>query len=509
MKRAILISILVFFAFLASSQERAFAEGGIAWDSAGKPVCTASNTQENIRMAADGSGGAIIVWEDYRSGEADIYAQKIDENGQPKWDPDGVAVSTATNSQLRPVIVSDGSGGAIIAWEDYRTGYWNIYAVRISSAGATYPVGSWMDNGNALNPGLYNQFFPEIVSDGSNGAIIVWQEFNGSQYSIYAHGIYGDGNDMWGGSVAVSSGTAFKEYPKIINDGTGYVIVTWEDYRNGDADIYAHRIDIPSGILDTSWDINGSTVTVAAGNQLEPQIVKDGLGGAIITWTDYRETTTEPDIYAQRISSAGTPVAGWTPDGVPVCKEIYGQYDPVMVENVVGGTIMGAIIMWVDMRYDPSGDIYAEGVALDDPPLSDQEDIFIAGGPGPQLYPRLVSDSQGGGIGTCIDNSSKIFAQKRGEYGQLVWSSYPGVLVCGGTDIEDSQIISDDYGGAIVAWVARGAGGNSDIFAQRVIDDSVTAYASISGRVIRSDEETAITGVEVEAFEDGELVSSD
>jgi len=305
-------------------------------------------------------------------------------------------------------------------------------------------------------------------------------------------------------------GTADRKYPKIIDDGQGYIIVTWQDQRNGNYDIYAQRRDINTSSLHPSWDFYGSTVTIAGSDQVEPQIVSDGSGGAIITWTDYRQTTTEPDIYAQRISSTGTPVAGWTPDGVPICTKDEPQSNPVIVNNLVAGSIEGAIIMWEDMRDDPMGDIYAEGVDSDDPPVLDEEDIFIAGGLGPQLFPRLVSDNQGGGIGTSIDNGSKIFAQKRDQYGQLVWSSYPGVLVCEGTGIIiDSQIISDGYGGAIVAWVALGSGGDFDIFAQRVIDDSVTVSAPISGRVTRSDEEEPITGVEVEALIDDEVVSSD
>jgi len=511
MKRFTLISILVFFAFLVPSTERAFAEGGIAWDPQGVPVCEALGDQLNIRMVPDGSGGAIIVWEDYRSGQTDIFAQRIDKDGVAQWTPSyGVAVCTATLSQLNPVIVSDGSGGAIIAWEDWRLGYCNIYALRISSAtGNTYS--GWTENGKFLKSTSDNQSSPDIVSDGFGGAIIVWQEDSGSQYSIYAHGISGDGSDMWGGSVVVSSGTADKLLPKIINDEQDHVIVTWIDWRNDagtwtNSDIYAQRIEIATGSEAPGWDVNGSTVTVASGNQLEPQIVADGSGGAIITWTDDRETSTGLDIYAQLISSSGAQV--WTPDGIPICKEINEQYNPVIINDLLGWTIEGAIIAWEDMR---SGDvaIYAEKIDNVDPPDPGEEDTFVVGGLGPQPTFHLVSDNQGGGIGTCIDNASRIFAQKRGQYGEPVWNTYPGVLVCEGTEIIDSQIANDDYGGAIVAWVALGAGGDYDIFAQRVIDDSFVPSASISGRVTRSGGVEPITGVEVEALKDDELVSSD
>ncbi len=521
MKRIILIPILVFFAFLVSSPEIAFAEGSIAWDPQGKPICEASETQRNIRMAPDGSGGAIIVWQDYRitTGDINIYAQRIDKDGNPLWDPDGMAVCTNTANQENPVVVGDGYGGAFIAWEDYRGGtYPYVYAVRISSETGGTSTG-WPPFGIRLSTSVYEQFSPEIVEAeiiGVNGAVIVWAEKGGVNQYIYAQAIKETGSLPWGPTgVQVSSGTqTYNRHPKLIKSDIDNVIVTWQDQRNLNKDIYAHRIRIDTGLKDSNWSVNGEPVTIDDSHQERPEIVSDGSGGAIITWTDQREFSTRPDIYAQRISSGG--VRDWVYNsglnGVPICTKDEPQSNPVIVEKVVSGTIMGAIIMWEDMRNTTTGpDIYAEGVNSDDPPVLDEEDIFVAGGFGPQLSPRLVSNDQGGAIGTCIDNASRIFAQKRDEYGQSMWSSYPGVLVCEGIGIIDSQIISDGSGGAIIAWVGFGASGagDLDIFAQRVTDDTVMWISvPISGRVTLSDGVTGITGVEIEALEDGELVSS-
>jgi len=520
MKKLVLISILVFFAFLVSSKERAFAEGGIAWDPEGKPICEAPWTQQNIRMVPDGSGGAIIVWEDYRSGsDADIYAQRIDKDGGAQWTTYGVEVCTAPMDQINPVIVGDGYGGAFIAWEDHRGPDPAIYAVRISSdSGVIHPAWTGGNEVKLRDAFGYEQLSPEIVEaefSGVNGAVIVWEEKKTSlfDYKICAQGIDEMENLPWGATgVQVSSGTADKLFPKIINDGTGYVIITWQDFRNNNWDIYAQRMDIINGT--PIWVSNGESVSeMTASDQMNPEIVADGLGGAIIVWTDFRNGTLNSDIYAQRINSSGDPVADWTTNGVPICTEVGEQKRPVITEDLLYGTTMGAIIAWQDMR---SGDfdIYAEKVALEvDPewtgggiPIATNESATSIAS---QVCPRLVSDNQGGGFGTWIENDRKIFVQRRGEYGQPMWSSYPGVLVCEGTYIEDSQIISDGSGGIIVAWVGIGAGSDYDIFAQRVIDDSVTVSAPISGRVTRFDEEEPITGVEVEALKDGELVSSD
>ena len=50
------------------------------------PICTATGEQNSPHMASDGSGGTIIAWADNRSGTRwDIYAQRVDANGNVMW----------------------------------------------------------------------------------------------------------------------------------------------------------------------------------------------------------------------------------------------------------------------------------------------------------------------------------------------------------------------------------------------------------------------------------------
>jgi hypothetical protein len=56
------------------------------------PICTATNNQDFSRMVSDGSGGAIIVWNDLRNSTSDIYAQRINANGVVQWTINGVAI---------------------------------------------------------------------------------------------------------------------------------------------------------------------------------------------------------------------------------------------------------------------------------------------------------------------------------------------------------------------------------------------------------------------------------
>ena len=50
---------------------------------------------------SDGAGGAIITWQDSRSGGSDIYAQRIVGSGGVQWTADGVPISTAARGRGR------------------------------------------------------------------------------------------------------------------------------------------------------------------------------------------------------------------------------------------------------------------------------------------------------------------------------------------------------------------------------------------------------------------------
>src|SRR6185436_17422748 len=142
-------------------------------------VAPISATQYPGAVVPDGAGGAIIVWNDQRSGALDIYAQHFTALGAiaPGWPANGLAVCTAAGDQYGPVAASDGSGGAILAWGDARlgAGLGDIYAMRVNGNG-TLGAG-WPANGRSLSggsPAGKDEIFPVIVSDGAGGAIVTW-----------------------------------------------------------------------------------------------------------------------------------------------------------------------------------------------------------------------------------------------------------------------------------------------------------------------------------------------
>ncbi|MEW6553779.1 MAG: hypothetical protein AB1384_05785, partial [Actinomycetota bacterium] len=177
--------------------QRVDASGTPQWTVDGVGIRTAAaNTAGSPQLVPDGFGGAIVTWHDYRSGSKyDIYARRVDASGTSLWTSDGVGVRTAAaNSAEFPRITPDGSGGAIITWQDYRSGKWDIYAQRVNASGT--PL--WTADGVGIRTAAAGSTdYPQITSDGSGGAIITWQDYRSGKWDIYAQRVNASGTPQW------------------------------------------------------------------------------------------------------------------------------------------------------------------------------------------------------------------------------------------------------------------------------------------------------------------------
>src|SRR5258705_3394047 len=98
-------------------------------------VCPAEAQAIAPACVSDGTGGVVVAWEDSRNGERNIFAQRLTVAGARAWGDTGVAICVAPGDQLAPAIAPDGAGGAVIAWYDLRSGNRDIYAQRVDAAG--------------------------------------------------------------------------------------------------------------------------------------------------------------------------------------------------------------------------------------------------------------------------------------------------------------------------------------------------------------------------------------
>lgn len=381
--------------------QRMNSSGLAIWPLNGLSICTNTAAQSAPAITNVGGGSAIIVWEDERNGNYDIYAQKVDSSGNVLWTTNGVPVCTKATNQKSPRVVGDGAGGAIIVWEDSLNFYWDVYAQRISASGNAM----WAPNGVAVCTALNSQINPRIDYGLSNGAIITWQDKrNNSDYDIYAQALDANGNPLWTvNGIAICATINTQSNPKIEPDGSGGAFIGWEDKRNGlDYDIYAQHV---SSTGTASWTANGLAVVSTASNQsaldmkylgssgvcfswkdnrsgsyavyaqlfspagnailqangvqlssalksINPNNAADGAGGAVIAWQD--STASGWNISSQKLSSSGQ--AQWASGGIVVSSATDDQINVAQVSDNSGGTIYA----WEDRRNGVDKDIYCQ-----------------------------------------------------------------------------------------------------------------------------------------------------
>ncbi|MHA1381574.1 MAG: hypothetical protein ACTSRG_24670 [Candidatus Helarchaeota archaeon] len=373
--------------------------GYIEWGDNGTALCIASSDQVDPRICSDGAGGAYVVWEDNRDGTADIYAQYIDLNGVVQWG-NGIVICNETDNQALSVICSDGVGGAILAWSDYRRGSFfhsDVYVQRINSSGNTY----WTENGTGIcTEDGFTSAMIEIIPDEAGGALLTWMDRRGTDYDIYAQRINSDGDGLW-----TPNGTKICTYEKNQYDpiacynGSGGFIITWQDQRkkSGWEDIYVQLVDSNG---NPQWDANGTVICNDSRAQMLPEICNDGAGGAIITWQDRRDLTTVDDVYAQWINSSG--YTQWEANGTPVCTAMGQQWYPTICSDENGG----AIITWYDQRAGDS-DIYVQHIKDVEPPTSNHPDDISTSIIGLETINWTLWDRDGTGYYRVWANDSK------------------------------------------------------------------------------------------------------
>lgn len=371
--------------------QRIDVNGSLQWNTDGIAICNAVSDQYSPKLASDGAGGAIIAWYDNRAGNYDVYAQRINASGVVQWAADGVAITTQPGNQNANQIIADGSGGAIIVWSDGAGGGPNadIRAQLINASGTVL----WSDGGASVCNASSLQNTPQLISDGAGGAIISWEDWRSfSQPDIYAQRISSNGFTNWtfNGVLICSEPNFANQYStKIVTDGAGGAIICWLDQRNfgSGQDIYAQKVNA-SGLVQ--WLNNGIVVCNANALQTAQQMIPDGSGGAILTWEDRRSG--QADIYVQRFNTSGA--AQWTANGIAVCNAGAVQNEVQIIPGASGG----AIIIWTDERNSFQQDIYAQEIDITGLPLWTANGVMVANESHSQFSAQLIADNANGAI---------------------------------------------------------------------------------------------------------------
>ncbi|MBI3449342.1 MAG: S8 family serine peptidase [Acidobacteria bacterium] len=255
--------------------------------------------------------GNRIVWEDLRTGDADIYMQDLGTGLQTR-------LTTDPSDQALPVISGD-----VVVWQDHRNGTWDIYAydlaagleTRITSDGSDHTAPStdgrrvvWTDWRHG-DPEIYmfdlatgeerRITYDPAEQDGAgvSGNRIVWVDRRNGNYDIYLY-------DLSTGTERQITTDPRNQYAAMIQGDR----IVWEDQRSGNPDIFLYDLVTSTEIRLTS-DPAEQHSPVIAGDYVAYEDAASGNSNISLfdlkAWRETAVTTGTSRHYRPVISPAG------------------------------------------------------------------------------------------------------------------------------------------------------------------------------------------------------------
>ena len=320
-------------------------------DNDGAPIRQGVHIEWYRTIAPGYSGEGIFVWSDTRYGMRNIFAHKIDQDGNLLWGEEGTVVTDLPGRQEDPVAITDGAGGAFIAWVDYRfDAQGDIFLQHVDSTGEIL-----LDsNGVALAQVVGKQITINMCTDSLGGVFITWQDKrSGVDDDIYGthvssdHVIVAPGNGV---PIVTEGGN--QNAKTIEYAGNNQAFTAWADFREGaNADIYGQRLsmDMTAGFQD-----NGFPIAATNEQELKPRATYINNNTTFLAWKRGDE---DSKVLYQFINQDGIVFS----DPKPISNNLALQTAPRVKRNSLGEVFVN----WKDLRDDPiDGDQYFQKINI-------------------------------------------------------------------------------------------------------------------------------------------------
>jgi hypothetical protein len=351
------------------------------------------------------------------------------------------AFSATTFNNARTVAAS---GATVhVVWFDTRDGNREIYYKRSTDGGLTFGADVRLTANAAVS------HFPGIATSQS-GVHVVWEEYRDGNAEIYVKRSI-DGGATFGPDVRLTSNAASSFSPSVAASGSA-VHVIWYDTRDGNSEIYTKRSEDGGASFGPDTRLTNQAAASVFGG------VAAAGSTVVVAWEEYRDGP-NGEIYFKRSVDAG---ASWSAD-TRLTNQASRSSSPSI--SASGSNVH---VVWFDER-DGNAEIYAKrsidgGASFgadvrltSDPAVSEYPCVLVSG---PNVHVVWMDDR---------DGNTEIYA-KRSTDGGTTWSGDARLT----SDTARSTDPSVAATGAVlhVVWTdARDAGvpydGNYEIYYER------------------------------------------
>ncbi len=234
-------------------------------------------------------------------------------------------------------------------------------------------------------PGEIPSLRPRIAADGAS-VFVVWTDPRYVKSSVFLRHS-SDGGATWNPfDVRVerkAPRTSDSTVPRFAVVGEA-VFVVWEDYRDGDGDVYFNR-SLDGGATWLPADRRLDTDEPGASASLTPEIATDGTH-VFVVWSDYRSL--RGDIFVNRSEDGGLT---WQASDRRLDTDVPGAAASVMPEIALSGGHVVVVwadgrVQFTDIRSNRSDDFGATWLSKDVRLDSDAEGVS------PSANPRIAAE---------------------------------------------------------------------------------------------------------------------
>lgn len=307
-----------------------------------------------------------LVWQDFRDNNAEIYYKRSTDGGTT-WGAD-TRLSNALGNSYDPSMALSGSFVHVV-WSDYRDGsdIVEIYYKRSEDGGSTWGEDTRL---------TYDDSYAESPSIAIEDSVIhlVWYDYrNATGTEIYYKRSTDEGL-TWGPDSRLTTNPSYSGFPSIaVSDQAVHVV--WEDYRDGNGEVYYKRSD--NGGLNWGAD---TQLTNEPADSWDPVVaVHDSV--VHIVWMDMRDGGAY-EVYYKRSTDGGIT---WGPDTRLTNAVASSEYPTIVVSGAM------VHVVWGDKR-DMNYEIYYK--RSENAGLTWKEDTRLTNAFGESNFPFVaVSDS--------------------------------------------------------------------------------------------------------------------
>lgn len=372
-------------------------------------ISNALYQQSNPRVAY-GNDVYLVAWRHHPGSSAtayDVYGGIISGTGEIVSNNLLIAANSSRREQPTDVVFNSSSGQFLVLWQEQGT-YWDIWGRHVAADGSL---------GSAVQIAAQASWHKENAAAAYNAAndqyLVIWRRHNGSStHLVEGRRLNGNGS-LPGSIIDVSSGTGQERDPDVIYlPSVSRYVVVWSDNRNNSTNSY----DIYSQWVTPAGTLSGGNfiVSAAASEERWPRLVMDAFaGGALVVW---QQASDDYDLYGRLLDASGSPAG----DNFAVELTKEDQAFPVLAQNGDGDFL----VTWQDTRYG-SSDIFMRlrladgswsGAGLAHPAPGDQEKLQIAYNPDDDEYLVVWQDFRTG-------ISWNIYGQRVDSDGSLLESN--------------------------------------------------------------------------------------